>query len=102
MLVVIDLAPMHGKARAVCAEYRMRGIFHVALGVVSDALDDGILIVTRLVAVRNAEESALSARVGDHLFCVIEKGRNGASTAYRGTFGIRGFGRKVRKARLQV
>ena len=77
MLVAVDLTPMHSKACAVSAKYRVGRIFKVALGIISRSRYYLGLIVAGLVSVRGAEKPT----VDDIVFSTNEAGTSVISSA---------------------
>jgi hypothetical protein len=79
MLVAIHLLPRYNESRAVSAEYRVRCVFKIALGIVAELRYYFFLIVSGKISVGGAEKSAFSASIGDYFLGVVVKRRNGRS-----------------------
>ena len=78
-----NLAPLHRKARAVCAENGIRRIFQITLRVIGKARKNVLRIMAVSVSARLTQESSASAGIGSQLGGIAVHRRRGRAAAQK-------------------
>ena len=82
------LVPFDVMSRTVRAEYRVCGVFHIAVRVIADRGDHLVGVVTRLIALQRGTQRSVAVGILHDLFGVIAHGGYGSGTCDRRGIGV--------------